>query len=87
MTRRIDWADAAKLQAETTAFTGVNWAQQVWGGSVVKRAFSAFRFQECKSTLTARRVLDTKGVAHYWDMTLQVHERGPPKPDSDDEDA
>ena len=85
--RRIDWADDAKLQAETTAFAGVNWAAQVWAGSVVKRAFTAFRFQECKSSLTARRVLDAKGVAHYWDMVLQAHEAGPPpKDDDDDED-
>ena len=86
MTRRIDWADNASLQTHTNALDGKNWSKQVWQGIVVKRNFTAFRFQECKSTLTARRVLDSKQVAHYWDMVVQAHEAGPPKVDDDDDD-
>jgi U4/U6 small nuclear ribonucleoprotein PRP3 len=40
----------------------------VWKGVVAKRAFSAFRFQECKTSTTARKVLEAKHVEHYWDM-------------------
>ena len=86
MTRRIDWSDEKRLQAEATGLDGQNWSALVWAGSVVKRHFTAFRFQECKSSLTARRVLDAKGVAHYWDMVLQAHEAGPPVVDDDDDD-
>ena len=40
-------------------------------GTVVKRGFSNFRFQECKTVATARKVLDSKGLAHYWDMVVK----------------
>ena len=82
MTRRIDWADDAQLQANEAP----NWCKQVWAGSVVKRAFAAFKFQECKSTLTARRVLDAKGVAHYWDAVAQAHNGGPPPAEDEDDE-
>ena len=83
MTRRIDWADAAQLQATEVA---ENWCVKAWAGVVAKRAFSAFKFQECKSTLTARRVLDAKGVAHYWDMVASAHKQGPPPIEEDESD-
>ncbi|RHY27442.1 hypothetical protein DYB32_006770 [Aphanomyces invadans] len=40
----------------------------VWQGVVAKRAFSNFRFQECRNAITARKVLETKHVEQYWDM-------------------
>ncbi|RHY53711.1 hypothetical protein DYB30_004714 [Aphanomyces astaci] len=40
----------------------------VWQGVVAKRAFANFRFQECRNTVTARKVLETKHVEQYWDM-------------------
>ena len=85
MCRRIDWADAAQLQAESER-QARNWCADVWGGSVVRRCFQGFRFQECKSTLTARRVLEAKGCAHYWDAAVQAHDKGPPKVEEEDED-
>lgn len=96
VTRRIDWADSASLQAtasgSATEATHKKWAAVVWRGLVVKRAFSQFRFQECKVASSARRVMEVKGVAHYWDMVLQRHEQGPPLGDGvlgvdDDEDV
>lgn len=43
----------------------------VWKGVVVRRAMSGFKFQECKTEDIARRVMDFKGVAHYWDMVIR----------------
>ncbi|KAJ1447409.1 hypothetical protein M885DRAFT_491124 [Pelagophyceae sp. CCMP2097] len=75
LTRRIDWAD--QTESKTPRATP-NWCALVWRGTVVKRAFAAFRFQECKTAATARRVMEAKGVAHYWDMVRLSHEGGPP---------
>ena len=83
MNRRIDWADTSELQGENYAR---NWAKEVWKGTTVRRNFAAFKFQECKSSLTARRVLDAKGVAHYWDMVASAHKQGPPPLEEDESD-
>mmetsp|Transcript_26097 Transcript_26097/g.67674 ORF Transcript_26097/g.67674 Transcript_26097/m.67674 type:complete len:567 (-) Transcript_26097:30-1730(-) len=83
MNRRIDWADTSELQGENYAR---NWAKEVWKGTTVRRNFAAFKFQECKSSLTARRVLDAKGVAHYWDMVASAHKQGPPPVEEDESD-
>lgn len=85
MNRRIDWAD---FNEEQGADYERNWAKEVWRGTSVRRNFSTFKFQECKSSLTARRVLDAKGVAHYWDMVASCHKTGPPplEDNSSDED-
>ncbi|KDO29416.1 hypothetical protein SPRG_05953 [Saprolegnia parasitica CBS 223.65] len=40
----------------------------VWKGIVAKRAFASFKFQECKTASTARKVLEAKHVEQYWDM-------------------
>ena len=69
VTRRIDWSDGGQED---------NWSALVWQGTVVKRAFSGFKFQECKTTFTARRLLEAKHVPHYWDMAIHRHEHGPP---------
>lgn len=47
---------------------GANFCELVWKGVVVKRSFSAFKFQTCNTARAARKVMDSKGVAHYWDM-------------------
>ena len=39
----------------------------VWQGTVPKKAFNTFRFQECRTPETARKVMEAKGCAHYWD--------------------
>ena len=77
LTRRIDWSrslsendeddhemdDSSTKQDEQSAVCSL-----VWQGTVARRAFNNFRFQECRTSLTARKVMETKNVVHYWDM-------------------
>ena len=44
----------------------------LWQGIVARRTFSGFRFQECRTSSSARRVLEAKGVAQYWDMAVRA---------------
>jgi hypothetical protein len=46
----------------------------LWQGVLPKKTFHAFRFQECRSAASARKVLEAKGVAHYWDMAMRADE-------------
>lgn len=46
----------------------------LWQGSLPKKTFHALRFQECRSSAAARKVLEAKGVAHYWDMAARADE-------------
>eukprot|EP00904_Undaria_pinnatifida_P000253 jgi/Undpi1/10228/HiC_scaffold_28.g12681.m1 len=69
MTRRIRWGEEDDAEAAKPALSG-SMCELVWQGSVQARSFPAFRFQECKSPETARRVLEEKGVAHFWDMVV-----------------
>ena len=36
----------------------------------VKRIFKSFVFQTCATSELARKVLEAKGVAHYWDQVI-----------------
>jgi len=36
----------------------------------VKRMFKSFVFQMCATSEMARKVLEAKGVAHYWDQVI-----------------
>lgn len=38
----------------------------------IKRMFNSFMFQSCPTSEATRKVLEAKGVAHYWDQLL-VH--------------
>lgn len=40
----------------------------LWQGVIPKRLFTGFKFQESKSSTLARKFLETKNLAHYWDM-------------------
>lgn len=44
----------------------------LWQGCVPKRTFSGFKFQECRNAAACRKYLETKQVAHYWDMTVSA---------------
>eukprot|EP01041_Mallomonas_annulata_P005310 gene5310-10621_t len=44
----------------------------LWQGIVAKRTFHAFRFQECRTAAAARKVLEAKGTAHYWDTAMRA---------------
>jgi Protein of unknown function (DUF1115) len=52
--------------------TGTSGCLLVWQGVVLQRAFAAFRFQECKTAELARKALESKGVAQYWDMAAHA---------------
>ncbi|KAG1703297.1 hypothetical protein DVH05_008206 [Phytophthora capsici] len=73
MMRRIDWNGAREAEHESdsededTTKRG-NGCLLVWQGVVARKAFNNFRFQECRTTVTARKVMEAKNVAHYWDL-------------------
>ena len=45
-----------------------NKCELVWQGVVPKRTFTGFKFQEARNAVAARKVFDSKNVAHYWDL-------------------
>lgn len=51
-------------------FNPNNTCQLVWTGMAVKRMFKSFVFQMCATSELARKVLEAKGVAHYWDQVI-----------------
>jgi len=81
MLRRIKWSgennddeeesdsdDEETNHTEKTALKNTARCALVWEGVTHKRIFTSFKFQECNSAVTARKVFEAKGVAHYWDM-------------------
>jgi U4/U6 small nuclear ribonucleoprotein PRP3 len=69
MIRRIDWrGDREAEQASDSEGEGGNGCLLVWQGVVARKAFNNFRFQECRTTTTARKVMEAKNVVHYWDL-------------------
>ncbi len=40
--------------------------QLVWEGTIQRRNFHNFRFQECKGIDAARKLLGQRGITHYW---------------------
>lgn len=40
----------------------------LWQGSLPKRCFTGFKFQEAQTEVAARKLMKAKGVLHYWDM-------------------
>lgn len=75
MTRRIDWlGDKAGHEDDSDAEEGSGGAAKsngctlVWQGVVARKAFNNFRFQECRTAATARKVMEAKHVVHYWDL-------------------
>ena len=53
-------------------FNPDNSCDLVWKGMSAKRMFRSFLFQSCPTSVHARKVLEAKGVAHFWDQLL-VH--------------
>lgn len=77
MLRRIDWlGDKADNEEDDSDDEGNgagaadkgNGCKLVWQGVVARKAFNNFRFQECRTTATARKVMEAKNVVHYWDL-------------------
>lgn len=74
LTKRIQWLDSQDEQdsdaadSEDEADTEGNGCSLVWQGVVARKAFNNFRFQECRTAATARKVMEAKNVVHYWDL-------------------
>ena len=56
-------------------FNPDNECDLIWSGMAVKRAFHSFMFQNTESSVVARKILEAKGVAHYWDLAIGHVER------------
>ncbi len=81
MTRRIKWdededeesgdddSDAEDDEEMEKVVSGVSsgaGCRLVWQGTIQRRNFHNFRFQECKGGDAARKLLGQRGIAHYW---------------------
>jgi hypothetical protein len=83
MTVRIDWNTSALQAAAENDDDGdddtdkpVNSCELVWSGVSGKRAYSSFRFEECLTAPSARKLMHTHGLAHYWDMVVNGKSNG-----------
>jgi U4/U6 small nuclear ribonucleoprotein PRP3 len=56
-------------------FNPNNECELIWTGMAVKRAFHTFMFQSAQNPTVARKILEAKGVAHYWDLCMGLVER------------
>eukprot|EP01082_Thalassiosira_pseudonana_P012562 g11263.t1 g11263 contig5:482248-484533(-) len=55
---------------ERKKFNPNNECELIWTGMAVKRAFHSFMFQSASNPTVARKILEAKGVAHYWDLAM-----------------
>ncbi|KAG7391206.1 U4/U6-U5 snRNP complex subunit prp3 [Phytophthora pseudosyringae] len=83
MTRRIDWNGVREAEQESDsedddAAKRGNGCLLVWQGVVARKAFNNFRFQECRTSATARKVMEAKNVVHYWDLVEKSAETAAP---------
>jgi hypothetical protein len=53
-----------------------NTCDLVWTGVTSKRTFSGFKFSECLTAATSRKLMHTHGLAHFWDMVYQSKPAG-----------
>ncbi len=60
--------DDASRREKSSEIVGNNFCRLLWNGVVAKRTFTGFKFQECKSKIAIRKVLEAKNVPHYWDI-------------------
>ena len=65
---------AKNTKKERKKFNPNNECELIWSGMAVKRAFHTFMFQSAESTIVARKILEAKGVAQYWDLVLDYAE-------------
>ncbi|ETN04700.1 hypothetical protein PPTG_14507 [Phytophthora nicotianae INRA-310] len=85
MMRRIDWNGAREAEQESDsededAAKRGNGCLLVWQGVVARKAFNNFRFQECRTSATARKVMEAKNVVHYWDLVEKSAETAAAEP-------
>ncbi|KAL3774135.1 hypothetical protein ACHAW5_002094 [Stephanodiscus triporus] len=71
-----DAGGGAKAKVEKRKkFNPNNECELIWSGMAIKRAFHSFMFQNAESSVLARKILEAKGVAHYWDLAVGHAER------------
>jgi len=63
-------ANTEKKGQRRKKFNPNNECELIWSGLVMKRAFHTFMFQSAESAIVARKILEAKGVAHYWDLAM-----------------
>jgi len=71
----VEEGDDAGGKSAVQKFNANNTCELVWTGMAPKRMFNSFVFQSCATSEMARKVLEAKGVAHFWDQVL-VHASG-----------
>ena len=59
---------------ERKRFNPNNECKLVWTGMAMKRSFANFMFQSAATPTLARRVMEAKGVPHYWDRAVAYAE-------------
>ncbi|KAL7471009.1 hypothetical protein ACHAXS_013524 [Conticribra weissflogii] len=63
--------DLAKQQHQKPKkFNPNNECELIWTGMAAKRAFHSFMFQSAANSTVARKILEAKKVAHYWDLAI-----------------
>jgi len=70
-----DGTTTTKTTVQRKKFNHNNECELIWTGMAVKRAFHSFMFQTAANSTTARKILEAKGVAHYWDLAVGHYER------------
>jgi U4/U6 small nuclear ribonucleoprotein PRP3 len=71
----MDGTNPSNMDEPKQKFNPENYCQLVWTGMAPKRMFNTFAFQSCPNAESARKVLEAKGVAHFWDQVV-VHASG-----------
>lgn len=64
-----------KTKEKRKKFNPNNECELIWSGMAIKRAFHTFMFQNAESSIVARKILEAKGVPHYWDLAVSHLER------------
>ncbi|EJK63399.1 hypothetical protein THAOC_15935, partial [Thalassiosira oceanica] len=59
---------------ERRRFNPDNECRLLWTGMAMKRSFASFMFQSAATPTLARRVMEAKGVPHYWDRAAAYAE-------------
>eukprot|EP00985_Skeletonema_marinoi_P015915 scaffold8394_cov143-Skeletonema_marinoi.AAC.4 len=70
-----DGEEGTTTKVPRKKFNPNNECELIWTGMAVKRAFHSFMFQTAANSTTARKILEAKGVAHYWDLAAGHYER------------
>ena len=52
-------------------FDSANHCELVWTGMAPRRSFQSFAFQRAESAPDARKVLEARGAAHFWDRAVE----------------